>query len=222
MSGWPCDAVLFDLDGTVLDTAPDLLATMNTLRSRRGFPAIVLAGFREQVSRGARAMLGVGLPECADAQGGELAGLVDEFLVAYEGEIFRDTVLFPGMADTMDALDRLAIPMAIVTNKPVRMAQRLLDAMQLSARFAVLLGGDSLPERKPHPLPVFTACERLGVDPARALFVGDDARDVQAGAAAGCRTVAVSWGYVDAQSLPGWGSDAVIDHPAELLGLIGA
>lgn len=222
MSGWPCDAVLFDLDGTVLDTAPDLLATMNTLRSRRGFPAIVLAGFREQVSRGARAMLGVGLPECADAQGGELAGLVDEFLVAYEGEIFRDTVLFPGMADTMDALDRLAIPMAIVTNKPVRMAQRLLDAMQLSARFPVLLGGDSLAERKPHPLPVFTACERLGVDPARALFVGDDARDVQAGAAAGCRTVAVSWGYVDAQSLQDWGADAVIDHPAELLGLIGA
>lgn len=214
--------MLFDLDGTVLDTAPDLLATMNTLRARRGLPAIVLKGFREQVSRGARAMLGVGLPEFAHVNGDEMARIVDEFLAAYEDEIFRDTVLFPGMAATMDVLDARGIPMAIVTNKPVRMAGRLLDAMQLSSRFPVLLGGDSLAERKPHPLPVLTACERLGVDPARTLFVGDDARDVQAGAAAGCRTVAVAWGYVDVEALPTWGADAVIDHPSELLGLIDA
>ncbi len=220
MSGWTCDAVLFDLDGTVLDTAPDLLATMNTLRSRRNLPAMAMDGFRGQVSRGARAMLGVGLPECAQAQGDELAAIVDEFLAAYESDIFRDTVLFPGMADIMDALDARAIPMAIVTNKPVRMAERLLDAMQLSNRFPVLLGGDSLAERKPHPLPVLTACERLGVEPARTLFVGDDARDVQAGSAAGCRTVAVAWGYVDAEAMPHWGADAIIEHPSELLALI--
>jgi 2-phosphoglycolate phosphatase len=222
VSGWCCDAVLFDLDGTVLDTAPDLLATMNTLRSRRGLPAIALNGFRDQVSRGARAMLGVGLPGFAHLQGDALATIVDEFLAAYEEEIFRDSVLFPGMASVMNVLDARGIPMAIVTNKPVRMAERLLDAMQLSSRFAVLLGGDSLAERKPHPLPVLTACARMGVDPVRAVFVGDDARDVQAGAAAGCRTVAVAWGYVDVDALPQWGADAVIERPDELLALIRA
>lgn len=220
MNSYPCEAVLFDLDGTVLDTAPDLLAAANALRLRRGLPVLPLNGFREQVSRGARAMLAVGLPEFADIPAPTQLQIVDEFLAVYEREIHRDTLLFPGMADVLDALDANGIAAAIVTNKPVRMAERLLDAMNLSRRFPVVLGGDSLPERKPHPRPVLTACERLGVDPARAFFVGDDERDIRAGAAAGCVTIAVTWGYVDAERLPHWGADAIIDHPAELLKMI--
>ena len=220
MKTYPCEAVLFDLDGTVLDTAPDLLAAANALRLRRGLPLLPLKGFREQVSRGARAMLAVGLPEFADMPAEIQAQIVDEFLSVYEREIHRDTLLFPGMKNLLDALEAKDIVAGIVTNKPIRMAERLLDAMDLSRRFPIVLGGDSLPERKPHPLPVLTACKRLSIDPSRVFFVGDDARDVQAGAAAGCVTVAVTWGYVDAERLPHWGADAIIDHPVELLDMI--
>lgn len=217
-----CDAVLFDLDGTVLDTAPDLLVAANVLRARRGLPGLGPSGFRGQVSRGARAMLAVALPDLAEVSSEAQVSVVNEFLDAYESEIHRDTVLFPGMEAVLDELEARGIKMGIVTNKPVRMAARLLDTMDLSRRFSVLLGGDSLAERKPHPLPVLTACARLDVEPSRTCFVGDDARDVQAGAAAGCVTVAVSWGYVEGQSLPAWGADAIIDAPAQLLDMIDA
>lgn len=215
-----CAAVLFDLDGTVLDTAPDLLLALNSLRRRRVLPDLALPGFRGQVSRGAGAMLTVGLPGFAEADQATRSALVEEFLGAYQAQIHQDTVLFPGMAETLNELERLGVALAIVTNKPLALARPLLAAMNLTTRFPVLLGGDSLPERKPHPQPVLTACAALGVAPARALFVGDDARDVEAGRAAGCRTVAVTWGYVEGQTLADWGADAIIDHPRELLSLV--
>lgn len=216
-----CRAVLFDLDGTVLDTAPDLLRALNVLRARRGLPALPEAGFRLEISRGARAMLGHGLPGFAEAGQDARMALVEEFLALYQDEVYRDTALFPGMAEVMDALDQAGIAMAIVTNKPERMALALLEAMALSPRFPVILGGDSLAERKPHPLPALTACERLGIDPRATLFVGDDPRDIDCGRAAGCRTVAVRWGYTDTADIACWGADATIAHPRELLALAG-
>ncbi len=215
-------AVLFDLDGTVLDTAPDLLVALNLLRERRGLGPFPLTGFRARVSRGARAMLAAGLPGFVDAGDRGQADIVREFLAAYEGRIYRDTVMFPGMAEVLDTLAARGVALAIVTNKPEAMACELLHAMALAARFPVVLGGDSLGERKPHPLPVLTACARLEVEPGRALMVGDDHRDIEAGRAAGCGTVAVAWGYADAGELPGWEADTIIHSPAQLPALVGA
>lgn len=215
-------AVLFDLDGTVLDTAPDLLHALNVLRERRDLAPFPLPGFRVRVSRGARAMLGAGLPGFVDADATQQAALVEEFLAAYTQRIYADTVLFPGMADALDRLQAHGLVFAIVTNKPEAMALDLLAAMDLRRRFPVILGGDSLRERKPHPLPLIEACTRLQVDPKQALMVGDDPRDIEAGRAAGCGTVAVAWGYAQAEELPGWNADAVIEHPAQLPALAGA
>ncbi len=217
-----CRAVLFDLDGTVLDTAPDLLRALNVLRERRGLPLLADEGFRLEISRGARAMLGHGLPGFADAADDQRHRLVDEFLAVYQDDVYRHSVLFPGMAAVMDALDAAGIAMAIVTNKPERMAVTLLEAMGLAPRFPVILGGDSLPERKPHPLPAIVACERLGVEPQAALFVGDDPRDIDCGRAAGCRSIAVRWGYTDAGDIDQWGADAIIAQPQDLLALTGS
>lgn len=220
MSAFSCAAVLFDLDGTLLDTAPDLLVATNVVRARRGLAPIDMPLFRNTVSRGARAMLGVGLPGFASMAPEAQAELVQEFLDAYEQAVFRDTVLFPGMAQVLDHLDAAGIPMAIVTNKPARMTTQLLDAMALSRRFGSVIGGDSLLERKPHPLPVLTACNALGVEPARSLFIGDDVRDIAAGAAAGCRTVAAAWGYVEHDAWAEWRADHVAHAPLDLLALL--
>lgn len=210
-------AVLFDLDGTVLDTAPDLLRALNAMRARRDLPPLAESGFRPQVSLGARAMLGYGLPGFAEAGDGARQTLVREFLDTYQDDLHRHSALFPGMDALLDALEAQGVAMAIVTNKPEGMAVALLEALRLAPRFPVILGGDSLPERKPHPLPALTACARLGVDPRSAVFVGDDPRDIDCGRAAGCRTVAVRWGYGDNGDIGSWGADAVISRPLDLL-----
>ena len=222
MRVFDCEAVLFDLDGTVVDTAPDLLRAVNLLRWRRGLAAMPMAGLRGQVSQGSRAMLAAAIPQFELRPPETQAALVQELLAAYGADISCDSRPFAGVTAVLDALAARRMLLGIVTNKPVELARQLLRALGLEARFQVLIGGDSLAERKPHPLPVLTACARMGVDPVRAVFVGDDARDVQAGAAAGCRTVAVAWGYVDVDTLPHWGADAVIERPDELLALIRA
>lgn len=215
-----CRAILFDLDGTVLDTAPDLLAAVNVVRAGRGLPPRILDGFRSQVSRGARAMLAAGLPGFAQAGPERQMADVHEFLAAYHGRVCHYSRLFDGMAQVLERCAARGLAMAIVTNKPEAMAVDLLAAMDLGRYFPVLLGGDSLAERKPHPLPVLTACQRLGVVPAQACMVGDDERDIGAGRAAGCTTVAVTWGYADPALLPDWRADVVIDRPGRLLELL--
>lgn len=210
-------AVLFDLDGTLVDTAPDLLAAVNELRAGEGLAPMSLAGFRWQVSRGARAMLAAGIPAFADAGDEVQQAWVARLLATYGARVYRHSTLFPGVADLLDGLRRRGIALAVVTNKPERMAVELLAAMGLADDFPVVLGGDSLAERKPHPLPVLTACERLGVAPQATWFLGDDARDVEAGRAAGSLTVAVTWGYADPGEIAGWRADRVIDDPAQAL-----
>lgn len=211
------EAVLFDLDGTLVDTAPDLLAAVNALRAGEGLAPMSLAGFRGQVSRGARAMLAAGIPAFADAGNEVQQAWVARLLASYGDRVYRHSTLFPGVAGLLDGLRRRGIAMAVVTNKPERMAVELLAAMGLAGDFPVVLGGDSLAERKPHPLPVLTACARLGVAPQASWFLGDDARDIEAGRAAGSLTVAVTWGYADPAEIAGWQADRVIDDPAHAL-----
>ncbi len=222
MSTSAITGVLFDLDGTVLDTAPDMLATVNVLRARRGLAPAPMAGFRDQVSRGARAMIAAGLPEFDSDDPRAVAELVGEFLAVYAVDISRHSVLFPGMAEVLDTLAARSLPVAIVTNKPEALADQLLHALDLHRRFVTVIGGDSLAERKPHPLPLLVACERMAVTPGRVLMVGDDRRDIEAGRAAGSRTVAAAWGYADAVEVASWQADVTLDRPLQLLDLLDA
>jgi 2-phosphoglycolate phosphatase len=208
-------AVLFDLDGTLVDTAPDLCAAANALRARAGLAAMEVGQLRPAVSRGSRAMLALALPQL-DAAARE--DWVEPFLASYAGAIAVHSRLFDGVAEVLAAIERDGASWGIVTNKPAGLARQLVRALGLEPRCGVLVGGDTLPVRKPDPQPLWLACDELGVAPGSALYVGDDARDVQAARAAGMRSVAAAWGYRDAaERIEDWGADAVLQAPRELL-----
>lgn len=213
-------AVLFDLDGTLIDSALDLGGAGNDLRERHGLPALPLADFRPMTGAGARGMLGVALQITPEHAGFE--ALKDEYLAIYEARMTRLTRVFDDMAPVLDALDAARRPWGIVTNKHSRFAVPVVEAAGLQHRSRVLVCGDTTPHAKPHPEPLFEAARRLGVDPARCLYVGDDLRDVQAGRAAGMGTVAAAWGYLgQGEPIEAWGADHLINFPAELLNLLG-
>lgn len=207
--------VLFDLDGTLVDSVGDLTAALNDVRIHLGLVAVTEAQVRTAISSGARAILGQGLPElppeARDAQR-------ERFLDCYRERIGENDRLFPGIAQVLEAIEQGGSRWGVVTNKREDLARRVVERLDLAARCAVLIGGDTLARCKPDPLPVVTACERLGVAPARAIFAGDDRRDIEAGRGAGTRTVAVRWGFHAGDDDPsGWGADAVVDAPLQLL-----
>jgi len=207
-------AVLFDLDGTLVDSAEDLLVAANALRERRGLAAISIEAFRPSVSRGARSMLAVSVPGFAV----EDVDTVNEFLAVYAEAIAARSRLFPGIDGLLQQIETRGLRWGIVTNKAEALARALVDALGLASRCAVLIGGDTLSERKPHPLPLLEACRRLEAAPAASLYLGDDPRDIEAALAAGMRGIAVQWGYFDPEHPPqGWGAHRVIDAPSELL-----
>ncbi|MFI8717019.1 phosphoglycolate phosphatase [Stenotrophomonas sp. NPDC077464] len=212
-AGFP-KAVLFDLDGTLLDSAPDMLATANAMLDARGRPAITLEALRPVVSKGSRAMVSVAFPELGqDARD----ALVPEFLARYEALIGQHAVLFDGVAGMLEALEGAACAWGIVTNKPEYLARLVLPQLGWETRCAVLIGGDTLAQRKPHPLPLLAAAERMGIDPATCIYVGDDERDIVAANAAGMASVAALWGYrLDDDNPLSWGAEAMIEQPAEL------
>lgn len=208
-------AVLFDLDGTLLDTAPDMLATANAMLGERGRAPLSLAQLRPQVSKGARAMLGVAFPELDEPA--RLA-LVAEFLERYQALIGRHALLFDGIAALLQALEDDGARWGIVTNKPEYLARLILPQLGWERRCAVLIGGDTLPQRKPHPLPLQVAAERIGVAAAETVYVGDDERDIVAARAAGMASVAALWGYrLDSDDPYAWRADLLAAQPAELL-----
>lgn len=216
MSGGRIAAViLFDLDGTLVDSAADLTAAVNDLRRDLGLAAVPVAQVRKAISLGARQILARGLPELPQAR---REAHVEALLETYRGHIGRHDGLFPGLAQVLAAIEAAGSRWGVVTNKREELARIVLERLDLSARCAVLIGGDTLARHKPDPLPVTTACEWLGVSPSAAVFVGDDPRDVAAGRGAGVRVVAVRWGYHADDDDPGtWGADAVVDTPGELL-----
>ena len=209
-------AVLFDLDGTLIDSAPDLGGAGNELRRRRGLAELPLAAYRPMTGAGARGLLGVALgvtPEHA-----EFEALKAEFLDTYEARMTRETHVFAAMEPVLAALEALALPWGIVTNKASRFAAPLVEALGLHRRSAVLVCGDSAARAKPHPDPLLLAAEQLGLAPACCAYVGDDLRDVQAGQAAGMLTVAAGWGYLGAGApIEQWGADRLTNSPAQLL-----
>ena len=208
-------AVLFDLDGTVVDTAPDLCAAANAMRARLDLAPLPLADFRPTVSRGSRAMLAVALPHL-DAAARE--AWVGPFLQSYAEAIAIHSRLFDGIGEVLDAIERDGACWGIVTNKPEGLARTLVRELGLSGRCAVLVGGDTLPQRKPDPQPLWFACDQLGIAATHAVYVGDDARDVEAARAAGMRAIAVAWGYRDpSDDIDAWGADRVLAQPLDLL-----
>ena len=207
--------VLFDLDGTLLDSAPDMAATVNRMRATRGRPPMPLEALRPHVSKGSRAMSAAAFPEL----GGEVPGeMIREFLDVYEEELGRHGEPFAGVAELLAAIEAAGSRWGIVTNKPEYLARQVLPKLGWDSRSAVLVGGDSLPERKPHPLPLLHAAQAVGVGIADCAYVGDDERDIVAARAAGIHSVVALWGY----RLPGddplaWGADAQAATARDLL-----
>lgn len=200
------DAVLFDLDGTLVDSAPDLVAAMQRLCRELDQAAPDAVAVRSVVSKGGRAMLRRGLPDLEEQRYDEL---LPRFLDIYATDIAALSRPFDGVDDLIAAIEARGARWGVVTNKPGWLARPLMARLGWSQRCAALVSGDCLSVRKPDPAPVLRACELAGVAPARCAYVGDDLRDIEAGRAAGLYTVAAAWGYLDGEDPRAWAADWV-------------
>ncbi len=210
----PIQAVLFDLDGTLIDTAPDFIATLNRLRKDYQLPALPSEQIRAQVSNGARALVTLSFGNETDNP--QFSKQLTELLDLYENSLAEHSRVFSGLDDTLALLEQHAIPWGIVTNKPTRFTTPLLEQLNLHKRCSIAICPDHVSQRKPHPEPILKACSELGVTPEYALYVGDHLRDIESGNRAGCFTVAASWGYIDAaDSAASWRANLICDTPAE-------
>jgi phosphoglycolate phosphatase len=214
MSAIPFDVVAFDLDGTLADTAPDLAAALNHSLAALGRPAVPAASVRHLIGHGARALLRRGLA----ASGEATEALVEEgfpiFLEHYAAHICDGTTLFPGIGKALDDIERAGAAVAVCTNKQEKLTMKLLDRLGWSGRFAAIVGGDTLPVRKPDPAPLREAVARAGG--GRSVLVGDSITDADTARAAGVPFVAVSFGFSD-RPVEALGADRVIDDYGELI-----
>ncbi|UZJ61838.1 N-acetylmuramic acid 6-phosphate phosphatase MupP [Pseudomonas sp. KU26590] len=208
-------AVLFDMDGTLLDTAPDFIAICQAMLAERGFPHVDDKLIRDEVSGGAKAMVSAAFAMSPEAP--EFEALRLEFLARYQTDCAVHSTLFDGMAELLADIEKANLIWGVVTNKPVRFAQPIMEQLGLSERSAVLICPDHVTKSKPDPEPLLLACKMLDLDPASVLFVGDDLRDIESGRDAGTKTAAVRYGYIHPQDNPDhWGADVVVNHPLEL------
>ena len=211
-------AVLFDLDGTLLDSAPDLVATLNHLRAGLGLDAMPLDDLRHFVSRGAPGLIKAGMPPCDDET---LAIWRASFVEHYQENSYIHSRPFDGVESMLSELAGRKIPWGIVTSKVEFLTLPILEKTGWLSSATTVICGDTASKRKPHAEPVLEACNRIGIDPAETLMVGDDLRDVEAGRAAGTHTVFVLYGYTDQESLPETARDTVfINTPGEVLSLL--
>ncbi len=212
-------AVLFDLDGTLIDSAPDLGRAANQLRTQRGLEPLPLSCYRPMAGAGARGMISIALgiaPGHADFD-----ALKEEFFDNYERCIHEQTEVFEQVAELLGALERQALAWGVVTNKSTRFTSLIAQRLELIGRAATIVSGDTTPHAKPHPAPLLEAATRLELSPAECIYVGDDLRDVQAGRAAGMRTVAALYGYLGQDGeATAWGADGCIESPLGLLKLL--
>lgn len=210
-------AVLFDLDGTLADTAPDLAGAMNRVRALRGLAATPYELLRPVASAGARGLIGAAFnlkPEDAGYEELRVA-----FLAAYEADIAAETRLFEGIETLLSGIREHSLSWGIVTNKAARFTDKLVPLIGLDHAQCVV-SGDTTPHAKPHPAPLLEAARRLEVEPKDCWYVGDDLRDIQAGQAAGMATVAAAWGYCGHTAPKTWNADVLVESPFELLQLI--
>jgi phosphoglycolate phosphatase len=209
-------SVLFDLDGTLADTAPDLAFSLNHALRHFGAEPLPYAQIRAAVSHGTDAMLRLAFGESPSEPQRHL------LLETYAVHLCRETRLFPGMEQVLETLEQLEIPWGIVTNKPAYLTDPLVQALGLWSRAACVISGDTLPHSKPHPAPILHACQLAGAGPSRSLYLGDAQRDIQAGKAAGTRTLTALYGYLRHDDQPQqWGADGSIATPLELIDWLG-
>ena len=211
-------AVLFDLDGTLLDSAPDLVAALNWVRAQEELPALDVGKMARYVSRGARGLLQAGMPKVSDQQ---FEAWKSKLLARYAENSYVQSRLYPGVPELLDFLHDSAIPWGIVTNKFEALTLPILQASGLGERMACVVCGDTLGRSKPDPAPVRYACEQLAIGYEAALFAGDDIRDIQAGRAAGTMTAAVHYGYGSHELDEAFTAGCLqVHHPSDLIGLI--
>ena len=215
------NTILFDLDGTLVDTAPDLGYALNLQLHRHGKAPLSDAAIRPFASHGSRGLMGLGFG--IKPQDDSFIQMRDEYLALYDTVFTRSPVLLPGIADLLQAIETRGLKWGIVTNKPRRFTIGLIESMRLNLenRAACIVCGDDAPQPKPSPATLLLACEQVGVIPQNCMYVGDAERDVQAGRAAGMKTVVALFGYIDVTDKPSeWGADALINTPKELLSLV--
>ena len=215
----PYKGIFFDLDGTLADTAPDLVAATNQLLSARNLPLKPYEQLRPCASAGARGLIGGAFG--IDTKHPDFIALRDEFFANYEKALCVHSKLFDGMEHLLNQLESAQLPWGIVTNKSERFTNPLMELMGLSQRSASTVSGDTTPHSKPHPEPILHAARIANLDPNKSLYVGDDIRDIIAGKAAGMKTVAAAYGYCGCEEPPeAWGADFIIQTPQELLQII--
>jgi len=212
----PVDAVLFDLDGTLADTAGDLSGALNRVRAERGLSPVPMAGLRAHASSGARGLIGAGMGITPDAA--DYPELREAFLAHYAACLADTTVLFPGVAELLDAIERRGLRWGIVTNKFARFTGPVVSALALTQRASMVVSGDTTPHSKPHPAPLLHAATGLKLPPSRCMYVGDDLRDILAGNAAGMATIVAEYGYIGAgETCDAWPATGWIADPLALL-----
>lgn len=212
-------AVLFDLDGTLIDSAPDLGAAADKMRLDRGLPSLPSALYRPMAGAGARGMLHIAFG--LSPQDPDFEAMREEFFANYERCMTHNTYAFDGVPALLASLEQRQLPWGVVTNKSQRFTNPLTQSMPLFASAGAVVSGDTTPHAKPHPAPLLEAAKRLGVDPQACIYVGDDERDIVAGRAAGMRTVAATYGYLGSQlDTAAWQADAEIKSPLALLQLL--
>ncbi len=212
-------AIFFDLDGTLIDSAPDLAAAADKLRTDRGMPSIAYERYRPMAGAGARGMLAIAFemkPDHADYE-----AFREEFYVNYESNLTAKTIAFSGISQLLASIRSKNMPWGIVTNKSKRFTEPLVLQMPLLHGASAVISGDSTAHTKPHPEPVLAAARAAGMDPKHCWYVGDDRRDIESGRAAGMATIAANWGYLGEHAVHDWGADVVAEQPAQLLELLG-
>jgi N-acetyl-D-muramate 6-phosphate phosphatase len=212
-------AIFFDLDGTLIDSAPDLAAAADKLRTDRGLPSIAYEHYRPLAGAGARGMLAIAFdmkPDHADYE-----AFREEFYINYETSLTAKTIVFNGISQLLTSMRSKSMPWGIVTNKSRRFTDPLVVQMPLLHGAAAVISGDTTPHTKPHPEPVLAAARIAGIDPTKCWYVGDDRRDIESGRAAGMSTIAANWGYLGEHAIHEWGADAIAEQPADLLHLLG-
>jgi phosphoglycolate phosphatase len=209
-------AVLFDLDGTLIDSAPDLGAAVDKMRVDRGLSSFPLEHYRHMAGAGARGMLGIAFDMTPEHP--EFEAMKEEFFVNYERCMTERTRIFDGVVELIASLVAQGVPWGVVTNKSSRFTDPLTSAMPLFQTAGAIVSGNTTPHAKPHPEPLFEAARRLSVDPTQCVYVGDDERDIVAGLAAGMGTVAATYGYLGQQTdISQWNAHLHIDSPMDLL-----